>query len=98
MYRLHGEPIKVGDVAFDVSANRGWGKVINITRRGIEVQFGNEGPRLLYKEDGAQHGRARPTLFWRDPIFAIPMKDEGLWEHQKKVAAALRHALMGALK
>lgn len=95
MHKLHDEPIKVGDVVFDVSATRGVGKVINLTPRGIEVQFGSEGARILYRGDGCQLGKPRATLFWRDPVILIPMKNEALWGHQKNVAIAIRNALMG---
>lgn len=98
MYRLHNEPIKVGDIVFDVSATRGIGRVVNLTRKGIEVQFGNGGPRIMYKDDGAQLGKSRATLFWRDPVILIPVKSESLWEHQKAVAIAIRDALMGVRK
>lgn len=98
MHRLHGEPINIGDIIFDVSATRGIGRVVNLTRKGIEVQFGNGGPRIMYKEDGAQLGKSRATLFWRDPILIVPIKSEPLWEHQKKVAIAIRDALMGIRK
>lgn len=98
MYRLHNEPVRVGDIVFDVSATRGLGKVVNLTKKGIEVQFGNEGPRIMYKEDGAQLGRSRSTLFWRDPIIIVPYKGEKLWDHQKNVAIAVRDALMGIRK
>ena len=95
MAKLHNEPIRVGDMVFDVSATRGHGKVINITKRGLEVQYGTAGARIMYREDGVQLGRSRPTLFWRDPIIVYPVRDETLWEHQKRVAIEIREILLG---
>lgn len=95
---LHNEQVRVGDIVFDVSATRGTGRVVNITAKGAEVQFGNGGPRFIYKTDGAQLGRSRPTLFWHDPIFVAPMRNETLWKQQKDMALAMRKVLEGALK
>lgn len=95
MATLHGEVINVGDTVFDVSASRGLGRVININNRGIEVQF-NRGPRATFGENGVQISKGRATLYWRDPIFVIPLKDERLWGTQMRLATDTRAALLEA--
>lgn len=91
---LHGEPVAIGDRVFDVSATRGIGTVASITSVGIEVQF-QTGPRVIYKSDGAQTGKVRPTLFWRDPILVTPRKNERGWHHQKMALDAIRKIVSG---
>lgn len=93
MATLHGEEVKVGDNVFDVSATRGLGRVLRISERGIEVQFAR-GPRATFTESGVQVGKGRATLFWRDPIFVIPTKNELLWGTQMRLASQTRDALM----
>lgn len=90
--KLHGESVAVGDRVFDVSATRGVGQVVAIGVAGIEVQF-QTGPRIIYRHDGAQTGKVRPTLFWRDPILVVPRKNEKGWQHQKAALEAIRNII-----
>ena len=90
--KLHGEAVEIGDRVFDVSATRGVGKVVALTTIGIEVQF-QTGPRIIYKTDGAQTGKIRPTLFWRDPILVVPRKNERGWQHQRAALEAIRNII-----
>lgn len=94
---LHGEEVRVGDNVFDVSATRGPGIVSLITRRGMEVRFPS-GPMATYNSEGKQLGNSRATLFWHDPIIAVPVKNHAAWLIQKRIGLSVRDAILEAGK
>lgn len=74
---FHNAPVKIGDRVFDISVNRGYGKVIRVLDDSIEVKF----PRysLSYDGMGVQNGKDWPTLYWDRPLVIAPAKEEFNW-------------------
>lgn len=81
---LHGEPVAIGDLVFDVSVGRGPGKVHALSARGIECLFEATGVRATYSGEGFQLGQPRATLFWKNPIVVIPAKNDTRWTAQRE--------------
>lgn len=83
--KLDGFNVAIGDSVYDLIL--GAGKVISLHEDGIKsrftVKFG-EYRQLTYDENGFCHYKQR-TLYWKNPIVVIPVKQEAIWELQKEL-------------
>ena len=81
--KLNGEIVNLQDRVFDISVQRGFGRVIKISSNYIEVKFSNTTVR--YDEDGIQLNKDWQTLFWTKPLVMIPVKSESRWHVRKEL-------------
>ncbi len=85
--RLNGEIVNLNDRVFDISVQRGFGKVIRISENYFEVKFSNTTVR--YDESGSQVGKEWQTLFWTRPMIVPPVKDEQNWNVKREMVDAI---------
>lgn len=74
---LNGEKVFLNDRVFDISHNRGYGKVTRISESYIEVKFSVSSIR--YDSEGFQINRQWQTLFWDKPLVIKPSKEDSHW-------------------
>lgn len=86
--KLDGFEVKVGDTVYDLVL--GSGVVVSLHEDSavnrFTVKFG-EHRQLTFDEHGFCHHKFR-TLYWHNPIIAIPAKDDVFWALQKDVSLA----------
>lgn len=78
---LHGEQVFKGDRVYDISANRGYGYVVDYTDNVLNVAFGDR--KIPYMTNGVQRGMKNPTLFWNVPVIVAPKKNEKHWTERQ---------------
>lgn len=71
---FHGEPIYTGDRVFDISVNRGYGKVIKVEETYFQVKF--EKFSVNFSGAGVQQGKDTCTLYWDKPLIIKPVKND----------------------
>lgn len=78
---LDNEPVAQGDTLYAVG--QGPGTVTELLSGGkMRVQFSGHGGTTTartFGSDGKQVGAAYRSLYWHDPIVAIPLKSEAKW-------------------
>lgn len=92
---LHGEEVELGDLVYDVSVNRGPGEVVETGGNMLTVSFRGR-VRKQFHSNGKQMGADMVTLFWHNPIFTNPQKNEISFQDQREIAGAVKEALMRA--
>lgn len=73
--KLHNELIGLNDRVFDISSNRGYGRVVRVFDDSFEVKF-DKGSYVSYNSEGVQKNRGWPTLFWERPYVLAPQRGE----------------------
>lgn len=87
---LDGYDVQRGDAVYDVAY--GAGRVTHLADNGsITVTFG-DGRQAGYT-DGRTRRFPQRTLYWKDPVVAVPAKDATLWNCVKAAAAAVANTL-----
>lgn len=81
--KLNGETIFVNDRVFDISTQRGYGKVTRIMDNTFEVKFDRYS--VVYDSDGIQTGKLWQTLFWEKPLIINPSKNEQNWSTKREL-------------
>ena len=89
---MDGHHVVVGDAVYDVL--HGSGEVFEIlVDKNFRVRFGAANVHHTYGESG--HGvryRAR-TLFWHNPIIAVPSKTDTGWQKIREICTAVVNTL-----
>lgn len=87
---LDGYDVRVDDTVYDVAY--GAGKVTHLADNGsITITF-SDGRQAGYLEGRTRRFPQR-TLYWKDPIVAVPPKDAKLWVCVKAAASAVANTL-----
>ena len=92
MANLDGQAIAIGDTVYDVAYGSGQVTELLVDDR-FRVRFA-DGSYHVYTPEGITHHFANKTVFWHNPIVAVPMKSDTLWG----AAAAIAHAVVEALR
>lgn len=85
---LDNEPVVLGDNVFSVGYGAGTVVEILAADRYV-VRFGANGKRVSYEANGVQVRMPYRTLYWIDPIIALPTKRAAYWNRLKPVMAEL---------
>lgn len=87
-HELDGDEVVLGDTVFDVVYGTGTVKELLAEGR-FRVHFaGNK--RFVYRSDGQRVDTStRRTLYWHDPVIAIPAKDDISWTKLRQLAKAI---------
>lgn len=85
---LDTSTISLGDTVF--SMGYGSGKVVELlTADRYVVRFEVNGKRVAYEGNGVQVRMPYRSLYWADPIVALPKKGTTRWNRLKPVMAEL---------
>lgn len=69
--------------------------VIDVNYSGFRIRVAGRTRKVNYQ--GIQSGDQYKTVFWKDPVLAIPSKNNALWSQQKKLALTAVNALGAAV-
>ena len=83
--------VNIGDVVYDTAYGQGTVKAI-LTGNRFQVAF-PDGRNYVYTGAGVNSRFTVRTLYWRNPVFAIPEKDEDRWLHVQNVCRAVVSAI-----
>lgn len=84
--QLDGDEIEVGDRVYDTYLGDGIVKTITPDTR-IVVVFA--GTRMFTYDARGISTTGRKTLYWHNPVFMIPRKNEIQWDYQKKLCKVI---------
>jgi hypothetical protein len=86
MAQLDNDAIGLGDTVYDVVF--GVGRVVEIFADG-RFLVGFTSRRVVYSSTGHSKMNRGRTLYWHDPIVAIPTKSDSRWLLMKRLCAAI---------
>lgn len=87
-HELDGYEVNLGDTVFDVVYGMGTVKELLADGR-FRVYFAGKN-RFVYGSDGRRvDAKTRRTLYWHDPVIAVPAKDDISWTKLRQLATAL---------
>lgn len=92
MAQMDGSPVLVNDAVFDTQYGTGEVEQILIDNR-FTVLFSGLNRRVTYNGSGLSARFQVRTLFWHDPIIAVPAKSDANWLKIKQIATVLVSAL-----
>ena len=93
-YDFQGAKIYEGDRLFVVG--QGPAVVIETTAKYFRVRISGRTRKVSYA--GVISGDVLPTVFWQDPVIAIPAKGAELWREQRALAIDTVSAFTRAVK
>lgn len=80
--QLDGDEVAVGDRVYDTYLGDGIVKNMTADKR-IVVVF--SGTRMFTYDSRGISTTGRKTLYWHNPVFMTPRKNEVHWDYQKKL-------------
>lgn len=88
MALLDGTEVRVGDTLWSVAEGRG--RVTQLLTEGrVLIEFEVGGRTVTFDGLGIRARGTHRTLFWKNPIIAIPSKDDALWDRLRPVITAV---------
>jgi hypothetical protein len=86
MAHLDGDSIELGDAVYDVVL--GVGRVVEVFADG-RFRVGFTARAVVYTGTGHSKLNRGRTLYWHDPIVAVPTKSDSRWVLIKRLCAAV---------
>lgn len=85
---LDGETVDLGDRLFDLVHGQGVVVETYALSNQFRVEFGND-KRVVYDGVGMSRFFRTRTLYWHDPMIALPVKSDRGWLRIKNICAAV---------
>jgi hypothetical protein len=93
-HMLDSDEVLLGDTVFDVVYGTGTVTELLADKRFRVTFAGNK--RFVYREDGVRvDSKGRRTLYWHDPVVAIPVKDDISWTKLRQLMTAVLEVVRG---
>lgn len=92
---MDGSPVLVGDVVYDTLYGAGVVEQILVDNRFV-VTFSGANLRHTYHDSGVGSRFKVRSLYWHDPVFAIPAKSDTGWQKIRTICLAVVAAMRAA--
>lgn len=91
MASMDGSPVLVGDSVYDTAYGTGTvAELMSVDR--FRVSF-PQGRTYVYSDAGVNTRFTIRTLFWRNPVIAVPAKNDNAWTAISAVCSAVVSAM-----
>lgn len=87
MATMDGSSVAVGDAVYDTIYSDGEVFEITLDNR-IKVRF-PDGREMTYTTAGVSVRFGARTLYWKDPVIAVPLKTDTKWDQARDLCTAI---------
>jgi hypothetical protein len=86
---MDGAEVYIGDSMHDMQFGRG--RVVEIlSNNRVILNFAPTNRRYTFNTlTGCMNGRQFRTLFWQDPVLAVPVKDDAQWVLMRNICTSV---------
>lgn len=91
-HEMDGSPLNVDDVVYDVTLGEGRVEQLLVDGR-FTVKFAGVNRSLAFDSRGVTSAYRVRTLFWRNPVLVVPLKDDAQWTKAMAVCRVVVEAM-----